>query len=282
LREYPEHPIPAVAAVIRRNGRVLLVKRENEPGAGLWSLPGGAVELGESVKEALAREVLEETSVEVRIGKPLAVVDKIVRDEKGRVKYHYVIVDFECSIVSGKPKAASDALSIAWVEEERLNEYKLTESTRRLLKGLSGRAVGEVRAIGFVRENNDDYTVIEVYSEFSDGLKGLEEFSHAIIIGCMHVCDNSLDRGVLTVRPMRDPRNPLVGVFASRSQARPNPMGLNVARILEVGESFLRVERLDFFEGTPIIDIKPYTLADQKLDIQVPSWLKRKSESCEK
>ena len=95
-RLYPERPIVAVGAVIFDGERVLLIKRANEPSKGEWSLPGGAVEVGESLEAALAREVREETCLDVTVGPVVEVLDRIRRDEIDRVKYHYVIVDYLC------------------------------------------------------------------------------------------------------------------------------------------------------------------------------------------
>lgn len=114
-RAYPERPLVGVGAVILKGEEVLLVKRGRMPGKGDWSLPGGLVELGETVSEALHRELWEELSVEVELIGLLGVYDRIVRDVDNRIHYHYVIVDYCARILSGEPRAGSDAAKAQWV-----------------------------------------------------------------------------------------------------------------------------------------------------------------------
>ncbi|HTV81388.1 MAG TPA: NUDIX hydrolase [Acidobacteriaceae bacterium] len=122
-REYPDAPIAGVGAVIVRGGAepaVLLIRRGQEPLKGEWSLPGGAVELGETLEEAVCREVLEETGLSVE---PVGVVqafDRISRDAGGRVRYHYVLVDFLCLVTGGSLACASDALEARWAGPQEL------------------------------------------------------------------------------------------------------------------------------------------------------------------
>jgi ADP-ribose pyrophosphatase YjhB (NUDIX family) len=130
-REYPDAPIAGVGAVIVREGpagekQVLLIRRAQEPLKGEWSLPGGAVELGETLEEAVCREVLEETGLVVEAIEAVKAFDRISRDAEGRVRYHYVLVDFLCRIVGGagaedKLACASDALEGRWASAEELD-----------------------------------------------------------------------------------------------------------------------------------------------------------------
>ena len=118
-REYPEAPIAGVGAVIVRPGfggarQVLLIRRAQEPLKGEWSLPGGAVELGESLEAAVCREVLEETGLVVEVIDTVKAFDRISRDAEGRIRYHYVLVDFLCRVVGGTLACATDALEARW------------------------------------------------------------------------------------------------------------------------------------------------------------------------
>lgn len=129
-RLYPDHPVVGVGAIIVSEGKILLEKRKNEPSRGKWSIPGGLVELGESVEQAIIREVKEETDLDVEAPRLIDVVDNISLDEKGKVKYHYVIVDYLVNIRCGLPKAASDADELMWVPFNEVEEYDLTKSFR--------------------------------------------------------------------------------------------------------------------------------------------------------
>jgi ADP-ribose pyrophosphatase YjhB (NUDIX family) len=127
IRRYPEHPIPGVGAVILDGERILLVERGKEPLKGYWSLPGGVLEPGELLDQAIRREVLEETGLTIE---PVAVVEifeRIMRDSEGRVEYHYVLIDYLCRVVSGTLEAADDASRAAWFHFDELPSLLLTE-----------------------------------------------------------------------------------------------------------------------------------------------------------
>lgn len=136
-REYPKHPLVGVAAVVLKDERVLLVKRGNRPSKGEWSLPGGLVELGETHVQALQREVQEELSIEIEILGPVGVFDRILRDRDNSVQYHYVIVDYCAQIISGSPRAGSDAAMIKWVHLKNLEKFSQDPMlTKAVSKGL--------------------------------------------------------------------------------------------------------------------------------------------------
>ncbi len=131
-REYPERPIVAVGGIIFHEDTVLLVKRNREPAMGQWSLPGGAVELGESLEEALKREIHEEVSIKIGIGGLVRLVERVVHDQKRRVRFHYVIADYWGWKVSGQPHAASDISDARFVtlrEARKLGIHKEVEGT---------------------------------------------------------------------------------------------------------------------------------------------------------
>ncbi|HEY1647099.1 MAG TPA: NUDIX hydrolase [Terracidiphilus sp.] len=121
-REFPSAPIVGVGAVIVENGRVLLVRRGREPLKGHWTLPGGVLEVGESLTAGVAREVLEETGLEVEAVELVELVDRIHRDGE-RVRYHYVIADYLCRVRGGALQAASDADAVRWVERAEWNSH---------------------------------------------------------------------------------------------------------------------------------------------------------------
>ena len=137
-RQYPERPIVGVGAVIVDNGQVVLVRRRYEPLKGHWSLPGGMVEVGETLEAALGREMLEETGLVVHVGPVIEVFDRIMHDEDGRVRYHFVLVDYLCRPVSGTLEAGSDVDAAMWADPEELGEYGLTDkATAVISRGLA-------------------------------------------------------------------------------------------------------------------------------------------------
>ena len=129
-RLYPDHPVVGVGAIIVSEGKILLEKRKNEPSRGKWSIPGGLVELGESVEQAVIREVKEETGLDVEALCLVDVVDNVNLDARGKVKYHYVIVDYFINVWRGLPEAASDADELMWVPFSEVEEHDLTKSFR--------------------------------------------------------------------------------------------------------------------------------------------------------
>ena len=129
-RLYPKQPIIGVGAVIIKDGKILLEKRKNEPGKGKWSIPGGLVELGESVEQTVIREVKEETGLEVEKPEHIDVVDNIIRDENGEVKYHFVIIDYFVKLKGGTLEAKSDAEELKWVPLNEVEKYDLTKTFR--------------------------------------------------------------------------------------------------------------------------------------------------------
>lgn len=126
-REYPDQPLVGVGAVVLNGDRVLLVRRGGQPSSGKWSLPGGLVEVGETTVEAICRELAEECHLRIRIAGVAGVIDRIVRDEAGRVRYHYVLVDYLASADSEAVTADSDAAEARWVEVDEVERLDVTE-----------------------------------------------------------------------------------------------------------------------------------------------------------
>ena len=131
-REYPTQPIVGVGALIVHEGKLLLVKRGVDPDKGKWSIPGGAVELGEKMRDAVIREVKEECGldVEIAVDKPLDAIDNITISEDGRLRYHYVLLQFLVRLKGGTLRPASDVLDAKWVPFDKVKTYELTESFR--------------------------------------------------------------------------------------------------------------------------------------------------------
>jgi 8-oxo-dGTP diphosphatase len=126
-REYPDSPVVGVGAVVLVDGRVVLVKRDHEPLKGEWNLPGGGVELGETLEAACAREVLEETGLIVEVGPVIEVFDRIMYDEGRKVQYHFVLVDYLCRLSGGALRSGSDASDVALADPADLAAYRLTQ-----------------------------------------------------------------------------------------------------------------------------------------------------------
>ncbi len=134
MRQFPDRPVVGVGAVVLdEEGRVLLVRRAHEPLKGEWSLPGGAVELGETLEEALVRELLEETGLTVVVGPVVEVLDRVERGPDGRVEYHFVIIDYLCRAVGGRTTSGSDAAEAVWVPPAELERYRLTDKAASVI-----------------------------------------------------------------------------------------------------------------------------------------------------
>jgi 8-oxo-dGTP diphosphatase len=133
-REYPEAPRVGVGAVVLDAGRVLLVRRGAAPSMGKWTLPGGLVELGETTVEAVCRELMEECGIAIRPCGVAGVMDRIVRDAEGRVRYHYVLVDYLAHAESDRVVAGSDAAECCWVALDRLHELEVTEGLADMIE----------------------------------------------------------------------------------------------------------------------------------------------------
>jgi 8-oxo-dGTP diphosphatase len=130
-RRYPECPVVGIGAIILQDGCILLEKRGNEPAKGEWTIPGGAVEAGEALIDAVIRETKEETGLTVQNPELIDVVDQVQLDKEGKVEYHYVIIDYTVTVKAGQPKAQSDAADLKWVPLNEVESYDLTPSFRR-------------------------------------------------------------------------------------------------------------------------------------------------------
>jgi ADP-ribose pyrophosphatase YjhB (NUDIX family) len=140
-REYPERPVVGVGGVVIEEGRALLIRRGSEPLLGQWSIPGGTLELGESLQQGVARELLEETGLQVRVLEMIEVFDRIylapsetMSGDGTHPKFHFVIVDYLCERISGEPCAASDVTDVAYAAEDELERFQLTPTATRILR----------------------------------------------------------------------------------------------------------------------------------------------------
>ena len=147
-RQYPERPIVGVGGVVVDEGKVVLIRRKYEPLKGHWSLPGGMVEIGETLESALTREMLEETGLVVDVGPVIEVFDRITRDEDRRVRYHFVLIDYVCWRADGVLQAGSDVDAAMWVDPTDLTKYSLTDKATSVIRRgitLAREAPGRVR-----------------------------------------------------------------------------------------------------------------------------------------
>jgi 8-oxo-dGTP diphosphatase len=141
-RQFPDRPIVSVGAVIVDGDRVLLIRRGHEPLKGAWSIPGGVVELGETLTEALVREVREETGLDVDVGPVLEVLDRVHRNSDGRVEFHFVIIDYLCAPRGGALACGTDADAAEWTPRGALSACELTAPLRRVIEAAFNRDHG--------------------------------------------------------------------------------------------------------------------------------------------
>jgi 8-oxo-dGTP diphosphatase len=133
-REYPERPIVGVGGVVIAEGCALLIKRGHPPLEGEWSIPGGTLEVGETLLEGVRRELAEETGIEVRVLDLIEVFERVFRDDSGRPRYHFVILDYLCELISGQAHAGSDVTDVAWASERDLEKHSLTPTATRVIR----------------------------------------------------------------------------------------------------------------------------------------------------
>jgi ADP-ribose pyrophosphatase YjhB (NUDIX family) len=142
-RDYPDRPLIGVGAVIVAADRVVVVRRGHEPLKGEWSIPGGVLEVGETLRAGAAREALEETGLVVEAGEVLEVLDRIVRDAQGRVQFHYVLIDFLCRAIAGELRAGGDAEDARWLSSAELESFAIADSAAAVLRKGLERAGGK-------------------------------------------------------------------------------------------------------------------------------------------
>lgn len=132
-REYPERPIVAVGGVVIHNSHVLLIRRGQPPLEGRWSIPGGILEVGETIAEGIERELKEETGIQVRVLDLIEICEKVLRDPEGRPQFHFVILDYSCEFVEGIARAGGDVTEVVWANREQLGSLALTAAASRVI-----------------------------------------------------------------------------------------------------------------------------------------------------
>jgi 8-oxo-dGTP diphosphatase len=135
-REYPDFPRVGVGAIVIRNGNVLMVKRAAHPNRNMWAIPGGMLELGETLQAGAEREIFEETGLRIRAGKPIYTYDFMERDTEDKLRFHFVIVDMEADYLGGNIRAADDALDVRWITPEECQSLPVSETTIKILHDL--------------------------------------------------------------------------------------------------------------------------------------------------
>jgi 8-oxo-dGTP diphosphatase len=144
-RRYPNRPLVGVGAIIFRRHRILMAQRGKEPLKGWWSLPGGALELGESLTDAVCREVLEETGLEVEPVKLFEVFERIIRDADGAPEYHYILIDYICRVTGGTLFPGDDVCAVDWVRRSDLPSLQITEGTLAVIERAFAQRTNEPR-----------------------------------------------------------------------------------------------------------------------------------------
>lgn len=263
-------PTPALTVdiIIEYQQKIVLIRRKNPPFRDQYALPGGFVEIGEDIEHAACREAKEETGLDIDIKELVDVYSDPARDPRG----HTVSACYLAS-GSGTLHAGTDAADVRLFDPDQIP--KLAFDHDRMISDASGKFL--VKSIGIVRSPVKDHidrwkdVVSEVILEkqYTDGLDGIDEFSHAVIVFFMHRV-----RG--EVRMEAHPRSradmPYIGIFALRTQHRPNPIGITVVEIVRRDENVLVVKGLDAIDGTPVLDVKPYIPVS---DARVPEWVDR-------
>lgn len=132
-REYSGHPLVGVGGIVLHQGKVLLVRRGKQPGFGKWSIPGGMVEFGETLQDAIKREILEECGIEVELTDVVAVLERVIPQEDQRIHYHYVLIDFLGYWKGGELQPASDIMEARWADPGELHDLDMTEFTQQVV-----------------------------------------------------------------------------------------------------------------------------------------------------
>jgi 8-oxo-dGTP diphosphatase len=135
-REYPDYPRVGIGAIVIKEGKVLMIKRAAKPNQNLWAIPGGMLELGETLQEGAEREIFEETGIRIKAGNPIYTFDFMERDSDGQLHFHYIIIDLEATYLEGEVAAADDALDACWMSPEDCQCRPVSKTTLKILQDL--------------------------------------------------------------------------------------------------------------------------------------------------
>ncbi len=189
-REYPKFPMVGVGGVLIKDETILLVRRGHPPGRGLWSIPGGLVRLGERLKEAVKREIKEECGLDIEPIAPIKVFD-VIEEHDGRVRFHYVIVDYLCEVKGGAVHPGSDVEELRWVNLEEALTFPLTKGTRELIMGLKRRFL--------IVRNSDVNKVLLGPPKGHKHIRGLIFLKNGLIIVLQQATLENIARGVISL-----------------------------------------------------------------------------------
>ncbi len=275
-------PTPAltVDAIILHQQKIVLIKRKNPPFEGSYALPGGFVDVGETVEDAVLREAKEETGLDIDIIRLVGIYSDPARDPR-----RHTVSACYLAEGSGTLQAGSDAACAELFDQSTLPELAFDHG------GMIADALANftVKSIGIVRSPvkepirrwDDVVSEVVLDKEYIEGLDGIDEFSHAVIVMFMHKAGRKV---VMKAHPRGRVEVPLTGVFALRTPRRPNPIGITTVEIIERDKNRLVVRGLDAIDGTPVLDVKPYIPQLDEGDhsdggpgmpcVHVPEWVR--------
>ncbi|RZN36841.1 MAG: tRNA (N6-threonylcarbamoyladenosine(37)-N6)-methyltransferase TrmO [Methanosarcinales archaeon] len=271
-------PALTVDAIILHQQKIVLIKRKNPPFKGSYALPGGFVDVGETVEGAVLREAKEETGLDIKIVRLVGIYSDPARDPRRHtVSACYLAEGF------GTLQAGSDAACAELFDQNALPELAFDHGmmVADMLVNFTVKSIGVVRSPAKepVDQWGDVVSEVVLGKEYTEGLDGIDGFSHAVIVLFMHKAGRKV---VMRAHPRGNVEVPLTGIFALRTPRRPNPIGITTVKIIRRDENRLVVRGLDAVDGTPVLDVKPYIPqldeGDSQgggLDVQVPEWVRR-------